>query len=209
MSVRTMSMVWDLPCPSTHNDIQFRPAHKWVLMAYVDHADHFGKNIFPSVATIAKKTGFEERSIQRLTRDLEEMRFLVADGVGRNGTNRWKYNTNKGGDSLSPLEDRGDIPSGDIPSGDIPSGDIPSGDTRSPELIKELNIYKYLEKYLRTTAYWQKFSKQLEKATSIETDGEKVIVTGLTHYETLQEQYSASINRALTIGKYKEIDFTP
>ncbi len=132
MSVRAMSAVWDFACPAIVNKRTYRPNHKYVLIAYADHADHDGRNIYPAVETIAKKTGYDERTIQRLTRDLEAMGLLERDGVSAKGTNRWRLPLDvRGGDKLSPRQ----IDGGDIPSGDIPSGDIPSGDKLPPDLI--------------------------------------------------------------------------
>ena len=82
MSVKIMGLVWDLDLPQNE---------KFVLLAYADHADHDGRNIFPAVQTIAKKTGYSERSIQGITRTLEEKGFLIADGKGPKGTNKWKF----------------------------------------------------------------------------------------------------------------------
>jgi len=112
MSVKIMGMVWDTKLESNK---------KFVLLAYADHANHEGKSIFPAVETIAQKTGYHERSVQRLTRELENEGYLVDDGQGPKGQNRWKIPLNTGGDKIAPLTDgakRGDIPSGDIPSGD-------------------------------------------------------------------------------------------
>lgn len=137
MSVRAMSLVWELPCPSTISNLDFKPGHKYVLIAYADHADHHGKNIYPAVETISKKTGYDARSVQRLTRELEDMRLLVADGNGPRGTNRYLIPIDARGDKISPLTNRqGDKNAKSL--GDIPSGDIPSGDILSPEL-KNLN----------------------------------------------------------------------
>jgi hypothetical protein len=147
MSVKAMSLVWDVQCPGKINDFDFKPGHKYVLIAYADHADQQGRNIYPAVLTIAGKTGYEERSVQRLTHELEEMGLLVEDGTGPRGTNRWLIPFSAGGDKIAPLtKDRGDISSKSL--GDIPSGDIPSGDKIAPELKKQnpANISIYNKK---------------------------------------------------------------
>ena len=137
MSVKAMGLVWDMPCPNVINDIEYKPGHKYVLLAYADHADHNGKNIYPAVGTIARKTGYDERTIQRLTHEMETMGLLISDGDGPRGTNRFHLPYASGGDKLSPLTNcQGDKNAESL--GDIPSGDIPSGDNLSPEL-KELN----------------------------------------------------------------------
>lgn len=132
MSVKAQALVWDLECPKEYNGLMFKPSHKFVLIAYADHADHHGKNIYPAVPTIARKTGLDDRSVQRLTHDLESMGLIVDDGMGPRGTNRWLLPYAPGGDKLSPVT----ICQGDKNPeslGDIPSGDIPSGDKLSPE----------------------------------------------------------------------------
>lgn len=76
MSIKAMSLVWEFPCPSMVDEFEFKPGHKYVLIAYADHADHHGRNIYPAVSTIAKKTGYDERSVQRLTKELNGMGLL-------------------------------------------------------------------------------------------------------------------------------------
>lgn len=138
MSVKAMSLVWDMPCPDSINGIDFKPGHKYILIAYADHADHHGKSIYPSITTIAKKTGYEGRSVQRLTHELGQMQVLIPDGTGPRGTNRFYIPFNERGDKISPLTKfQGDKNPKSL--GDIPSGDIPSGDILSPEL-KERNL---------------------------------------------------------------------
>lgn len=133
MSVKAIGLVWDLECPKDYNDVSFKPSHKFLLIAYADHADHNGRNIWPAVSTVAKKTGLDERTVQRLTSDLSDMGLLLDDGKGPKGTNRWYLPINAGGDKLSPPSiRRGDKNPDSL--GDIPSGDIPSGDNLSPEL---------------------------------------------------------------------------
>jgi len=110
MSVKMMGLVWDL---------DLEPNRKFVLLAYADHADHKGKNIFPAIQTIANKTNYHERSVQRITRELEDTGYLLPDGLGPNGTNKWALPLTEGGDKIAPVAKcQGDTDSGDIPSGD-------------------------------------------------------------------------------------------
>jgi len=81
MSVIVMGMVWQADLP---------PNEKLVLLAYADHADHAGLDIYPSVELISKKTGYSTRHVQRITRMLENRGLLVLDGHGPKGTNKWK-----------------------------------------------------------------------------------------------------------------------
>ena len=93
-----MSKVWDIP-----ND-EIGPNEKYVLLAYADHADHEGKSIFPAVETIIKKTGYSERSVQYITRSLEESGYLIPDGQGRKGTNKWYIPLDEGGAKIAPVQ---------------------------------------------------------------------------------------------------------
>lgn len=159
MSVKAMSLVWDMPCPSTINGLEFKPGHKFVLLAYADHADHHGKNIYPAVVTVAKKTGYDERTVQRLTHDLEKMLVLLHDGQGPRGTNRFYLPFSARGDKLSPLTNcQGDKSEKSL--GDIPSGDIPSGDNLSPEL-KELNLNNLI-KSNNMIPFWDDIKNKLK-----------------------------------------------
>lgn len=81
MSVKIMGLIWDYDIPRDE---------KFILLAYADHASHDGTNVYPAVATIAKKTGYSERSVQSITRKLEQMGLLIADGKGAKGTNKWR-----------------------------------------------------------------------------------------------------------------------
>ena len=189
MSVKAMSLVWDMECPSRIKGADFLPTHKFVLIAYADHADHNSRNIYPAVATIAKKTGFSERTIQRTTHDLEEMGLLIEDGTGPRGTNKWML----GGDTVSGVTPRqGDKKRKSL--GDIPSGDIPSGDTMTPEL-KEQNRENISTPYIESSSVWaqikDKLKEQLPRATfntwvetteAIEFDGRNLTVAAKNPY---------------------------
>src|SRR3990167_3511040 len=118
MSVKIMGLIWDLDLESNK---------KFVLLAYADHANHEGGSIWPAVNTIVKKTNYHERSVQRITRELEESGYLVADGEGPKGTNKWRIPLNQTGDKIAPLAAKTQI-------GDIASGDIASGGILAPEL---------------------------------------------------------------------------
>lgn len=67
MSVKIMGRVWDLDLP---------PAHKYVLLAMTDHADHNGENMYPGTGLIAHKTGYSVRQVQRIIDDLVQQGIL-------------------------------------------------------------------------------------------------------------------------------------
>jgi hypothetical protein len=132
MSAKTTGLVWDMECPQIINGITFKDYHKYVLLAYADHADHLGKNIWPAVPTIAKKTGYKDRNIQYITADLKNMGVLVEDGIGPRGTNRWCIPYDAGGAKIAPVQNAGGAKN-DKSLGAIPSGAIPSGAKIAPE----------------------------------------------------------------------------
>jgi hypothetical protein len=91
------------------------PTEKLVLVAYADHADHEGHNIYPSIGLVADKTGLSERSVQRATKELAKKGILIPDGSGSKGQNKWRMDMNyeqrqsvtltechQGGDRVSP-----------------------------------------------------------------------------------------------------------
>lgn len=80
MSGKVSGWVWDQPLPQNE---------KFVLLAYADHADHEGENIFPSINLMAYKTGYSRSSIQRITKRLREKGYLVAVGEGISGVNKY------------------------------------------------------------------------------------------------------------------------
>jgi hypothetical protein len=85
MSVKIMAQVWDL------DNEKIAREEKYILLAYADHADHEGNNMFPSIATICKKTGYKERAVQIITRSLEAKGYLIPSGHGKSGTNKWSF----------------------------------------------------------------------------------------------------------------------
>lgn len=72
MSGKISGKVWDLRLP--HNQML-------VLLAMTDHADHDGKNMFPSIPLIAWKTGYSEVQTQRIIRQLLTIGILVKQAV--------------------------------------------------------------------------------------------------------------------------------
>jgi len=217
MSVRAQSLVWELKCPDKINGIDFRPSHKYVLIKYADHADHEGRNIYPAVETVSKKTGLDHRTVQRLTRDMENCGLLVKDGQGPKGTNRWylPYDSEGGWHYVTPAACQGD--NDDKSLGDIPSGDIPSGDTTPPELInhepneliKKEEFISLIQRFAISVfgndfMKWNSMRKKLEgdKVQIVGTDN-NLIVKGLsgkegqfTLAEIWQERYGKVFENA-------------
>lgn len=164
MSVKAMSLVWDMECPVKINGKDFKSSHKYVLIAYADHADHNGRNIWPAMGTIAKKTGMDYRTVQRATKNLQEMGLLVEDGKGPRGTCRWKLPVSDRGDRLIPDKMTYDNLTYDKSKNslvDNPSLDKPLLDKMSNEL-KELNqelINNISNDYFNT---WENLKEQVK-----------------------------------------------
>lgn len=211
MSAKATGLVWDLECPKKYGELEFKPSHKYVLVAYADHADHNGKNIWPAVRTIAKKTGLDERSIQRLTRDLESMGMLIEDGTGPRGTNRWSLPYDEGGDKLSPLTNcQGDKKPKSL--GDIPSGDIPSGDKLPPEVKEPEPLINLWNQILEVINPHLKGNNKTFLTAAQPVAFEKGILTLAAQDETsrawLEDHLSQTINRAFPgLGMEAAVEF--
>lgn len=61
MSIRVMSLIWECDLPTSE---------KMVLLVISDHADDYGKNAWPSIRTIARKSSMSERQAQRYVKSL-------------------------------------------------------------------------------------------------------------------------------------------
>jgi DnaD/phage-associated family protein len=122
MSGLIMGLVFEMPI-----DDSFGRPEKFILLAYADHADQNGKSIYPSVDLIATKTGYKERAIQQITRNLELLGFLLPDGQGPYGTNRWYIpleRTKEGGVKIAPLPMLKNAPEGNAPEGNAPKPSV-------------------------------------------------------------------------------------
>jgi len=95
MSVKVMGLVWDIEGLTS--------AEKLVLLAYADHASHDGSGIWPSINKIARKTSLSRRTVQRATKNLEDMGWLINYGHHESGTNLWRIPIPYiGGDTMTP-----------------------------------------------------------------------------------------------------------
>ena len=66
-------------------------ADRLLLLAIADHAGDDGDDAWPSVPTLARKTGISERSVQRgISRLVDGGHLAVTRCAGRNGTNRYR-----------------------------------------------------------------------------------------------------------------------
>ncbi|BCM88753.1 hypothetical protein IAD21_00595 [Abditibacteriota bacterium] len=84
MSAKIMGQVWDLQLP-------FNQA--WVLLAMADHADHQGKNVFPSRGLIAYKTGYSLPNVARILKQLKKTGILIEYSQTRGGVKVYRIET--------------------------------------------------------------------------------------------------------------------
>jgi len=89
------------------------PAHlKHVLGCYASYANDEGYKIFPSIDLVAKKCGLHRRTIQRNTRKLERLGYLISvngQTGGRGRSNRWRIPIIKGDIRATLYDLKGDI----------------------------------------------------------------------------------------------------
>lgn len=78
MSIKLMSVVWELNLP---------PGEKLVLLALADQANDEGTHCWPSVATISKRSGQNERTVRRALRSLEGKGHLTCNERRGTSTN--------------------------------------------------------------------------------------------------------------------------
>lgn len=160
MSVKIMSLIFD-----SHLERDKR----FILLALGDHADHDGRSIYPSVATIARKTGYSERQTQRILAALAVDRILIRDGFGPNGVNRYHIDLHRLAayrPAITPEDPQPEPQStgvtpchpptpdiGDIipPQGDIPD---PAGVTSTPKrgdiMTPEPSLTKTINRQVKT-----------------------------------------------------------
>lgn len=130
MSIKLMTMVWDVTFPTQ--------SQKLIALKMADYASDHGGSIFPAVNTVAKHAGCDERTAQRVLKAFISVGFIAlvkSGGRGPRATNRWQIDIEMltalsrgdwvlAGDGKSLLLDKskGDILSGN-PTGGTPSGD--------------------------------------------------------------------------------------
>ena len=125
----------------------FTSEAKFVATVYADYAWEDGSHAYPAVETVATRTGYNARTVQRHLRTLEK-HLLTLAGKGPRGTNQYAFQLRenpdgtigliwRGGDTQSPpVETENKADSGDTQSprqaagGDNALGDNALGDTR-------------------------------------------------------------------------------
>jgi DnaD/phage-associated family protein len=148
MSALVMGLVWEMP-----ESPEFGRAEKYILLAYADHADSNGRNIYPSVDLVSRKTFYEERSVQATTRRLQGLGLLVPDGQGPHGTNRFFIpiqHLADGGAKIAPVQNTMQkfAPEGIAPEGIAPKPSVvvkPFNTTTLADEKTSADIFKFYE----------------------------------------------------------------
>lgn len=85
--------------------LSLKPTIKFVLMALADATDDDGY-CWPSIPTLARKTCMDERSVQRVLKDLKESKLVEISARYRNDgsptSNGYRLSMKKTGDNLPP-----------------------------------------------------------------------------------------------------------
>lgn len=58
-------------------EVELTHGQQAVLLAMADHAQDDGTDVFPSVARLAWKTGYDKRQVQRIIKELRKVRVLI------------------------------------------------------------------------------------------------------------------------------------
>ena len=132
MSGLIVGLVWELPVSK-----DFTSEDKFIALAYADHAWQDGTNAYPSVALVAEKTGYFERTVQRHVRNLAKIGLLIADGRGKFGTNKFRFPLKKRTDGSVFLEFGGVTQTPQKPEGGVTQTpqNIEGGVTQTPQNI--------------------------------------------------------------------------
>ncbi len=181
MSINVVREVWELDLP---------PHEKLLLLAMADHADHEGRNVYPSIDFVAWKTRYSARHVQRLVRGLERRGILVRQGNGNGGRGRstcYRIDLRKG-DKSAPFSRRKDdtavtvsLENGDADDRKRVTGPAGKGDgdvtrtvkeptkelntTTPPEFKAELNGRTELED--RFECFWTAYPKHRDKEAAL------------------------------------------
>ena len=124
MSVRVMTWVWDSALPSME---------RFVALAYADHADDQGNNIYPSLNTVARKTGISRRRVISIRQRLEARGVLVPTRTIHNKPTKFRIDKAAleavTGDAASPVE-----------IDELVTLCHPASDATSPELVTQRHL---------------------------------------------------------------------
>jgi len=106
MSIKLMNRIWDAPLGS--------PTDKLVLLTLADYANDHGSNIYPSVATLARRCDLTARAVQISLKRMTDKGWIAAAGkwkVKHGFVTRYRIHASalpKTGELGSPVEETGE-----------------------------------------------------------------------------------------------------
>lgn len=84
------------------------PLYRWILAALAEYASPDGRDIFPELATIAKRCGMSRAALCRRMRELETAGWLVRERRRHDGHQTSTYYTVRlGGAAIVPVKRKG------------------------------------------------------------------------------------------------------
>lgn len=184
MSVKISGLVWDLDLPRDE---------KYVLLAYVDHADHDGNNIYPANSTVMRMTGYNRRSIQTITKKLKEERgeiksgerayparpaLLLKDGYSQYSTPRYRFNIGGAQNLRFEREGRKKLPEGAQKTTENMQEIAPEPSLK-PSLTHDI---EKISPFPEQEKHWQSFLCQMKMDMSLATYNGYVADTYISDY---------------------------
>jgi len=123
------------------NMVDLPPNESWLLCALLDHADHDGTRMFPSIAMLARKTRLSERYVQYGLRRLENRGLIEV--VTRSSSNRPTEYRAVFLTSTGDARGAGRIPCGAHTNANLTStGDAPGAPEKKKLRVKQENQKK-------------------------------------------------------------------
>jgi DNA-binding MarR family transcriptional regulator len=83
MSVKVINAVFDLPPAAV------TPGERLVLLALAWHADEHGRNAWPALSTLARRTSYDRTTVLRTLSKLKDKKLVVSHGKGPRSSVRY------------------------------------------------------------------------------------------------------------------------
>ena len=160
MSIQLMSAVfkYDMPPLKTKGGDTVMPSTaKFILLALADHANDDGEHIYPSLTTIAFKTGFSRQTVITCLDCLECGGFIIRLGTSQKGTNEYCI-IPKSLEVVKSLDQgsQATLPEVVKPLDQGSQATLPESSVNHTEIINETTPAIFEEKPRRGTDEWKK-----------------------------------------------------
>lgn len=127
-------------------DLDLTPAQQIVLLAYADHADHLGRNVYPSKKLIAWKTGYGLRQVQRITDQLVTLEIMKVVEAQSGKAVKYSIHLEKGKKKPPFVEGGRQNVTPDIVVSSHPRQNVtPTHDIAVPEMITNHQYNRHVE----------------------------------------------------------------